>query len=126
MASTLPNDTIPSTSIVVQVEHPDEVNDTPAGVKQALSRVKKAIREAHARIATTADHEDNFDRSACAILLKTAEEQLNTLERYEVFRKELEYAKLSASRAKYMVVVLLLSTALMSTSFALFFLSSRK
>jgi hypothetical protein len=126
MVSALPNDTIPLTSFVVQVEHPDEVDVSPAGVKQALSRAKKAIREALARIATTTDHEGNFDRSACAVLLKAAEEQLNTLERYEVLRKEWEHAKLSASRAKYMVVVLLLSTALMSTSFALFFLSSRK
>jgi hypothetical protein len=125
MASTLPNDTIPLTSIVVQAEHPDEVTDT-AGVRQALGRAKKAVKEAYVRLATTTDHEHNSDRSACALLLKTAEEQLNTLERYEVFRKEQEYAKLSASRAKYMVVVLLLSTALMSTSFALFFLSSRK
>jgi hypothetical protein len=126
MASALPNDTIPLTSIVVQVEHLDEIDDTPAGVKQALNRAKKAIREKYVRLETTTGQEGNSGKSNCALLLVTVEEQLDRLERYEVIRKELEYAKLSASRAKYMVVVSLLSSALVSTSFALFFLSSRK
>jgi hypothetical protein len=144
MASTLPNDTIPLISIVTPPEHIDEASETTVETRQALDKARKALAEAHARLELTTEHEDDPDRAAYGTLLETVGEQLDTLERHmAVLEIEMQQRRtntanahvacrnwkhdgISGSKARYMVVVLLLTASLISTLFALFFLSTRK
>jgi hypothetical protein len=144
MASTSPNHTIPLISIVTPPEHIDEASETTVETRQALDKARKALAEAHARLELATKHEDDPDRIACGTLLEIVGEQLNTLERYlsametemhsrrtnaaraHVSGTDRKHEELSGSKARYMVVVLLLTASLISTLFALFFLSTRK
>jgi hypothetical protein len=144
MASTLPNDTIPLISIVTPQEHIDEASETTVEIRQALDKARKALAEAHARLELTTKHENNPDRTAYVTLLETVGEQLNTLERHlaaieaemqprrtntartQVPGRDRMHESIPGPKARYMVVVLLLSASLISTLFALFFLSTRK
>jgi flagellar biosynthesis chaperone FliJ len=133
-----------ASTIVTLPGHIDEASETTIEARQALDKVRKALAEAHVRLELTTKHEDNPDRIAYVTLLEMVGEQLNTLERYlaametemqsrrtntasaHVSGRNRKYEELSGSKARYMVVVLLLTASLISTLFALFFLSTRK
>ena len=156
MASALPTNTIPSSLITIPQVHNDEVIVEAVEIKQALGQAMKALGEAHARLEVTMKHRDDPNKIAIATLLEAVEKQLNTLERHltaleydmqprrvhlledtadtagtitaraNVSHKERDYDRLSGSRARYMVFVLLLTVSLISALFALFFVSTRR
>ena len=156
MASALPINTTPSTLTTISQEHNDEIIVEAIESRKALGQAMKALGEAHARLEVTTKHRNEPDKIAVATLLEAVEKQLNTLERHltamehdmqqrreylledtadtagtitaraNVSHKERDYDRLFGSKARYMVVVLLLTVSLISALFALFFVSTRK